>query len=280
MNRRSKIGFIGAATGLFALVLTWALALHVGIFERADESILSGFVDLTYHQGVDRVASFVAHLCNPNPYVFLAAVPVLVAVARRRARAVAAIGMILLGANLTTQLLKPLVAQPRPNGVVHIDPASWPSGHATAAMALALCCVIAAPPRLRPAVACLGAAFAVAVSYSFLTLAWHFPSDVLGGFLVAGTWTMLALGVVSRGDPRRARPAATPPSERLSVLDALAPPAVLIAGTGLVAGVIALARPHEVVSYVRLHETFVVGAAAIGLLALTVASAITLAMRR
>ena len=111
MNRRAKIGFIGAGAGLLLLVLTWALALHVRIFEHVDQSILTGFVDLTYHHGVDRVASFVAHLCNPNPYLFLATVPVLVAVARRRARAVAAIGMILLGANLTTQSVSSLPAQ-------------------------------------------------------------------------------------------------------------------------------------------------------------------------
>ena len=63
--------------------------------------------------------------------------------------------------------------------------ASWPSGHATAAMSFALCAVLAAPARLRPLVAAVGAAFAVAVCYSFLALAWHYPSDVLGGFLVA-----------------------------------------------------------------------------------------------
>ena len=28
------------------------------------------------------------------------------------------------------------------------------------------------------------AAFAIAVSYSFLELGWHYPSDVLGGFLI------------------------------------------------------------------------------------------------
>jgi membrane-associated phospholipid phosphatase len=281
VTRRAKIGFIGAATGAALLVLTWALALHVRIFEHADQSILVGFVDLHSHRGVHRLASWIAHLCNPNPYVFLAAVPVLVAILRRRPRAVLAIGAILLGANLTTQLLKPLLAQPRANFVIHdlisISPESWPSGHATAAMALALCCVIAVPPRLRPAVACLGAAFAVAVSYSFLTLAWHYPSDVFGGFLIAGTWTMLAIGVVSRLPVREA---AREPEERLSVADALAPPAALLTGTACVVALVAVARPHEVSAYARAHEAFVVGAGAIGLLALVVASAITLAMRR
>jgi hypothetical protein len=147
-------------------------------------------------------------------------------------------------------------------------------------MSLALCCVLAAPPRLRPAVACLGAAFAVAVSYSFLTLAWHYPSDVFGGFLVAGTWTMLAIAVVFRTDVRRARLGEGAESSRVSVGDALAPQAALVLGIAVLAAVVALVRPHAVFGYARAHEVFVVGAGAIGLLALAVASAITLAMRR
>jgi membrane-associated phospholipid phosphatase len=284
MTRRSEIAFAGAGAGAVLLALTWLLALHVGIFERADQSILAGFVDLHAHRGVDRLAAAIAHLCNPNPYVFLAAVPVTVAVVRRRARALMAIGAILLGANVTTQLLKPLLAQPRADqlihGLVYINPASWPSGHATAAMSLALCCVLAAPPRLRPAVACVGAAFAVAVSYSFLTLAWHYPSDVFGGFLVAGTWTMLAIAVVFRTDVRRARLGEGAEPSRVSVSDALAPQAALVLGIAVLAGLVALVRPDAVFGYARAHEVFVVGAGAIGLLALAVASAITLAMRR
>src|SRR5438128_469793 len=93
--------------------------------------------------------------------------------------------MALIGAAvLAATLIKPLLAHPRAanllGGVRPPQAGSWPSGHATAAMSLALCCVLAAPGRLRPAVAALGAAFAVAVSYSFQTLGWHYPSDVLG----------------------------------------------------------------------------------------------------
>ena len=95
---------------------------------------------------------------------------------------------------MTTQLLKPLLAAPRPITLLEfpvVAAASWPSGHATAVMSLALCSVLAAQARLRPFVAALGAAFAVAVCYSFLELGWHYPSDVLGGFLVAAAWTLL-----------------------------------------------------------------------------------------
>lgn len=284
MNRRVKIALAGAATGVGLLVLTWVLALHVGIFEHADQSIYSGFYDLHDRQRINRLAQFLADLCNPNPYVYLAAVPVLTALARRRPRLVVAIGAILLGANATTQVLKPLLAAPRAHWLLPdsmaLNPASWPSGHATAAMSLALCCVLAAPARLRPLVAAAGAAFAVAVSYSFLSLGWHYPSDVFGGFLIAGTWTMLAMAGVYAADQRWPRRAPGERAARISVRAALAPQVALAAGAVAVAGLLALARPHQVLSYARAHEVFVLGAVAIAMVALAVASAITLASRR
>src|SRR5437763_987664 len=208
MPARVRTALVGAAAGGALLILTWFLAFHVGVFQHADRSTFRGFNGLQNH--VSSVANFVATLCNPKPYVFIAAVPVLVALARRRPRLALVLGAIILGANVTTQLIKPLLAEPRPISVdmgAAPSPASWPSGHATAAMALALTSVLAAPPRLRPFVAALGAAFAVAVSYSFLALGWHYPSDVFGGFLVAATWTLLGVAALYASYARRGRPA-------------------------------------------------------------------------
>ena len=194
LTSKSALAAAGAAAGL--LFVTWFAAFHVGAVERADQSILQGFSDVGRRGGVEPLANFIANLCSPQPYLYFAWIPMLVAVLRGRPRVALAIGVILLGANLTTHLLKPLLAQPRPAGLLHgvttIGAASWPSGHATAAMSFVLCCVLAAPSRMRPFVVAIGAVFAVAVCYSFLALGWHYPSDVLGGFLVATTWTLLA----------------------------------------------------------------------------------------
>src|SRR4029077_15353521 len=98
----------------------------------------------------------------------------------------------------TTQILKPLLATPRWSIAPWLDvsSSSWPSGHATAAMSLALCSVIAASPRWRPIVGAAMAAFAVAVCYSFLELGWHYPTDVLGGFEIATVWSLLGAGTL------------------------------------------------------------------------------------
>jgi membrane-associated phospholipid phosphatase len=269
----------------------------VGVFEHADQSVFTGFTGLQYHPHVSALASFIANLCDPDPYVYLAAIPVIVALLRGRPGVALAIGAILLGANVSTELLKPLLAHPRVAHVEGVGPellsASWPSGHATAAMSLALTCVLAAPSRVRPAVAVLGAAFAVAVSYSFLTLGWHDPSDVVGGFLVAGIWTLLGAAAVfaaaqaNVGSRRAKRAASERPAAgdrrvaaRVPLRVALTPPAAALLGAVGLALVVAIARPHAVVSYARAHEAFAIGATGIGALGIAIATAVMLALRQ
>ena len=65
-----------------------------------------------------------------------------------------------------------------------------------------LCAVLASPPRARPAVAAIGALFAAAVGLALLILAWHMPSDVLGGYLVATLWMALAVAALRVAERR------------------------------------------------------------------------------
>jgi membrane-associated phospholipid phosphatase len=277
------MALIGAGTCLVFLLLTWYAAHYLAAVKRADVSILRGFAEL-HRPFLDRLTQFVAQLCDPHPYVALAAVPILVALARGRPRVAVTVAMIMLAANETTQLLKPLLVAPRdPVSWIPITSASWPSGHATAAMSLALCAVIAAPPRRRPVVAAVMSGFAIAVCYSFLELGWHYPSDVFGGFLVAGTWTLLGAAGLSLYEARRPRPvAAATATERpaFSIGQALTPAAVLLLAGAILVGLILLARPHEVLDYARAHETFVIGAAAIAVVGMTLASGLMLMLRR
>jgi membrane-associated phospholipid phosphatase len=276
LTTKSALGAAGVAIGL--LFLTWFAAFHVSFAQRADQSILLGFFDVAEHRGVVPLANFVANLCSPSPYLFFAWIPMLVAVLRGRPRVALAIGVILLGANVTTHVLKPLLAAPRPtNHTDGIGAASWPSGHATAAMSFVLCCVLAAPGRARPFVAAIGAVFAVAVCYSFLALGWHYPSDVLGGFLVATTWTLLAISGL-RAVEKHGVPAV--PASRPRLAHDLGPPAAAVAGAAGLGLLVALARPHAVLAFTRAHEWFVLGATAIGLIAIALATGLMLAVRR
>ncbi|MGH2888040.1 MAG: phosphatase PAP2 family protein [Solirubrobacteraceae bacterium] len=285
MPGRARNALTGAAVGVVLLALTWYVSHHVAVAMRADVSILRGFAQLG-RPWLDTLTNFVAGLCSPDRYVFLVAIVLIVALARRRPRVAAMIAVVVLGANETTQLLKPLLAAPRDLVYWHpIDAASWPSGHATAAMTLALCSIVAAPARRRPAVAAAMAAFAVAVCYSFLELGWHYPSDVLGGFLVAVIWTLLGIAVLTIVEARRAGAPARSRSIRragmaASIVQVLRPVAAMLAVVAVALGLILLARPQPVIDYASAHEAFVLGAGAIGVLGLLLSSGVTLMLRR
>lgn len=288
MVRRAAPYRVLAVASLLALFVTWFCAFHIGFFEHADQSVFRGFADLGGNSHVSALATFVAQLCNVQPFVYLAAIPVGTALLRRRPRLAIAVIAILLGANVTTQLLKPLLAHPRAaslfGGKSPVAEASWPSGHATAAMSLALTSVLAAPGRLRPVVAAIGAIFAIAVSYSFLALGWHYPSDVVGGFLVATAWTMAVVAALIGHDKDRVYAASqaprTAPAARAPLRSALAPPGVALLAACVLTGVVALARPHQVVIYAQTHEAFLIGASAIGVMALLLATGLMLALGR
>ncbi len=275
MPRRASIAFAGAAATFALLILTWVAAFHVHLLASADQATFAGFLGLGRPR-ITGLANFIAHICDPQPYMFLAMVPPVIALLRRRVSSALAVSALLIGANVTTHLLKPLLAQARPDwllsGAVRVGPASWPSGHATAAMSLALAVVLVVPARRRPVVAAAGALFAAAVSYSFLTLGWHYPSDVFGGYLIAGTWTLLAVGALYATD----RSSAPAEQRRLSLHDALTPPALALLGAACLALVVAFVRPHAVITYANSHHAFLLGAGAIAALAVTLPTALML----
>jgi membrane-associated phospholipid phosphatase len=280
LDRVARHAMLGALVLAAALLLCWLAVFHIGYVQHVDASIFDGFSTLRGRLHVSRLAGWLAGLCDPSPYLFLCAIPVGIALARRRALLAGAILVILGGASTTTELLKPLLAAPRPQGlpVWEIGQASWPSGHATASMALALCVVLACPGRLRPYATACGAAFALAVSYSFLTLGWHYPSDALAGFLVASLWTLLGIAALAAVEARRPQ-ARVPRSVQPAAAEALTPPAALLAGVLVPACLAAILHPSTVFLYTRLHTAFVVGAAALGALALALSTGVMLTLR-
>ncbi len=120
---------------------------------------------------------------------------------RRIDLALAALAAIL-AANLTTQVLK--LALPRPNllgpdGVAFGQ--SLPSGHATAAMSLAVALALVLPTRIRAVGVLPLLAWALFVGAGVLATGWHRPSDVICAYAIATGWAALAAIVVVRRRP-------------------------------------------------------------------------------
>lgn len=182
-----------AALCVLALALVWAVAELVPSAQIRDAVLLHRFT-LLNGPHIDSAARALLNLLSPALLVCWALALIFVALARGRPREALACGLIVGLAPFSADQLKPLLAHSHlSSGGVHIGAASWPSGHATAALALALCAVLVAPRRLRLPVALAGIAFALAVGFALLVQAWHMPSDVLGGYLMAALWVALAV---------------------------------------------------------------------------------------
>jgi membrane-associated phospholipid phosphatase len=198
-----------AASALFvaglcvlALALTWVVAALVPATHVKDAVALYDFT-LLGGPRLDDLANALLHLLDPALYILWGVLLIAAALWRQRPRVALAVAVVMGMAPLTAETLKPLLAHPHARIYGdEIGAASWPSGHASAATALVMCAVLVAPHSLRPTVALLGAIFAAAVGFSLLLLAWHLPSDVVGGYLVGTLWTALAVAGLRAAEAR------------------------------------------------------------------------------
>ena len=188
-----------AITAAVLLLALYLLAVHTRWGQRLDDAAFDG---RTARASVLRATGRLLDTISVGSLAFLGAVILGVAVVRRRVSLALTAGVVVLGANVTTQVLKELVLGrtdlvPPPD----ILGPSFPSGHTTVAMSLALALVLVVPARLRTFAALLGLIYACMVGTGTVTAGWHRPSDVMGGFLVVTMWGAgaTALLVWSRG---------------------------------------------------------------------------------
>ena len=141
-----------------------------------------------------------------GPVLEIVSVPFLVAVGvtaiamaavRRRPMVAWQVVVLMLGANLTTQLLKATVFD-RPDLDIAGRPYdSFPSGHTTVAAAVAAALILVVPVRGRPVAALVGAGYTALTGVSTLVGGWHRPSDAAAAVLVVLAWTCIAMLVGS-----------------------------------------------------------------------------------
>ncbi len=160
---------------------------------------------------------------------------VLAALAQRRLRLAIVVGCCMSGAVLTTEVLKlHLLERPSFSGVAGSANNSFPSGHATIGMVLALGIVMVAPSALRRVAAVAGSVLAAVFGTAVMASGWHRPSDVVGAYAVALAWFAAGHLVLQWFDEHHPHPrgAATPsdrrPSGRLLVVAAAAIAAFLL----------------------------------------------------
>ncbi len=161
-------------------------------------------------------------------FVLIGGLLVGVSLFRRRFDLAAAVAVTVAGSFGTTEFLKSHLhhREGAPGDLAH----GFPSGHSTVALALGLSFILVTPNRRRLIVAAAAALYAALMGATLVFYAWHFPSDVGGGFCIATAWAagaaQFARGPLGRPIPGRLVTAAI-------ALVAVAAPAALYLRPGL-----------------------------------------------
>ncbi|HET8862415.1 MAG TPA: phosphatase PAP2 family protein [Solirubrobacterales bacterium] len=201
-------------TPLAACLICWAglglLTLFALGLEAGRHLDVRLFLGLAENPRADAggVAEALAALADLLPMLAMLTVACGVALIRRRPGDALAALFVVAGANVTTQLLKALLAHPRVKTAIGgnpFEPNTFPSGHTTAAASIAIAYALVVPAALRNLTLALGAGFVLAVGCSVVAIGWHYPSDVLGAYLIAAGWGFAALAAMRVIAPRGGR---------------------------------------------------------------------------
>lgn len=117
-----------------------------------------------------------------------------VALVRGQPRKGAAAAAVLVGANLTTQILKHSGLDRPDFGLGTLN--SLPSGHTTVVASAVGAILLVAPGVLRPLVALAGGFATTLTGASTIVAGWHRPADVVAALAVALIWTAVVAAVI------------------------------------------------------------------------------------
>lgn len=263
-----KRPLLAAGGCVVAFVLLVVAAYSWGPAEQLDAKTLTGLGQLG-NRGQAELPHAFAHSVDPLSLLFVLGVLCVAGLAWGRPRRVVAAVAVVAGANITTQVLKVALAHPRVQPELRdaMEAAALPSGHATAAMSLAVAAILIAPRPLRIPAAVAGALFALAQGVAIVVLAWHYPSDVFAGYLIATGFGFAALAGLRASEVRWPQGAdSTTEAGTGAVRSASAVGFAALAGVLLA---VASARADDLVVYLRDHT---LGMAAALMIAMAAAS--------
>lgn len=131
-----------------------------------------------------------------------ATVAALIALAQwRLSDAVFAVALVA-GTGILVLALKALLVNPRYQPIpLNSDAYPWedafPSGHAAGSLAMSLAFFTVVPLSWRRSTAVAGVAFTLYISFGVLVLNYHYPGDVVAGWLLAAGWWFALMALLA-----------------------------------------------------------------------------------
>lgn len=244
-----------AAIAAALLLLIYVVAVRTGWGQRLDAAALEG---RTSRPSVLRATDRLLNTISVSSLLLMGTAVVAIAVARRRLHLAVAAAVVVTGANVTSQLLKHVVLG-RLDLIGAADPLkgdpTFPSGHTTVALSLAVAFALVVPARQRGAFALVGLGYACLVGTGTVTAGWHRPSDVIGAQLVVVIWAAAGTAALIRWR------GASPDRESQGSREWLVNPALAWTGAALLAvGFVGFAVVFVAIRQDRLHAVRLSGA--------------------
>lgn len=186
-------GFLLPIAAFLALILLGGLVTTYPAISAWDAAFLLRLHDYATPT-LDRAVAVATHLGTHLGVLPATVVLIVLALGRQRWSTAAYLALVMAGSAILNLNAKLLWHRPRPSlweGIPFHGDFSFPSGHATYSMTFVVALVLLNwhIPK-RPWLIGLGGAFVLAIGFSRLYLGVHFPSDIVGGWLLAVAWAI------------------------------------------------------------------------------------------
>jgi undecaprenyl-diphosphatase len=117
-----------------------------------------------------------------------------------------AMGLTTLVSAFTSEILKAFFARMRPDFVPHLDSvtsAAYPSGHANNAAVVYILFIMLVPQARHPGWQLAALAMIIVTGLSRIMLGVHWPTDVIGGWMLGSAFALMAAAVISWREHQR-----------------------------------------------------------------------------
>ena len=199
---RLPLRLLIAAAALFAMVIALGYAVNAGRFQTFDIAV-SNALNMQRDTSPEWLILLMQGISWIGGGIQRYIIVTILTVALWRWwgwGAALAMGLTTLVSAFTSEVLKAYFARLRPDFVSHLDfvsSAAYPSGHANNAAVVYILFIMLVPQARHPGWQLAAAAMILVTGLSRIMLGVHWPTDVVGGWLLGTSFALIAAAVIA-----------------------------------------------------------------------------------